>query len=75
MSIRPSLGMGSNWEDATVFDWRDDNEPAMAAAYPKAEYVWSMLTAGTEASGFCRPSGDKGGCGFADFGRRLARLE
>jgi arabinogalactan endo-1,4-beta-galactosidase len=36
-------GVGSNWENATFFDWRNNNELTMAASYAKADYDWSGL--------------------------------
>lgn len=33
-------GRGSNWENATFFDWRRGNELTMAGHWPTAEYRW-----------------------------------
>ena len=33
-------GRGSNWENATFFDWRRDNELTAAGHWPTAEYRW-----------------------------------
>jgi arabinogalactan endo-1,4-beta-galactosidase len=33
-------GRGSNWENATFFDWRENNELTMAGHWPAAAYRW-----------------------------------
>lgn len=33
-------GVGSNWENATFFDWREGNDVTMAAHWAKAAYRW-----------------------------------
>ena len=34
-------GVGSNWENATFFDWRRGNEPTLAARWAQQRYRWS----------------------------------
>ncbi len=38
-------GRGSNWENATFFDWRQGNDVTMAAHWAKAAYRWPETAA------------------------------
>lgn len=37
-------GRGSNWENATFFDWREGNDLTMAGHWPTAAYRWPAAT-------------------------------
>lgn len=42
-------GRGSNWENATFFDWREGNDLTMAGHWPTASYRWPA-DVGSEAA-------------------------
>ncbi len=43
-------GRGSNWENATFFDWREGNDLTMAGHWPTAAYRWPADAGGEAAA-------------------------